>query len=57
MRERSAGSSRSYGGQDEYGRIQSQLVATGFVPKCTELLRGHGYELPDSIYAATVGER
>lgn len=47
---------RTYGGQDAFGRIQSQLIPTGFVPKCTELLRGHGYELPESIYAATVDE-
>lgn len=41
---------RRYQGQDEYGRIVSRMEATGYVPKCAELLRGHGYELPESIY-------
>jgi pilus assembly protein CpaF len=46
---------RRYHGQDEYGRIQSRMEATGFVPKCAELLRGNGFELPESIYAAQSG--
>jgi pilus assembly protein CpaF len=45
---------RTYHGEDEHGRIVSRLEPTGFVPKCAELLRGNGYELPESIYAATV---
>lgn len=45
---------RTYHGEDEHGRMQSRLDATGFVPKCAEMLRGQGYELPQSIYDATV---
>jgi pilus assembly protein CpaF len=45
---------RKYEGEDEYGRIVSRLEPTGCVPRCAELLRGHGFELPDSIYTATV---
>jgi pilus assembly protein CpaF len=43
---------RTYQGQDPQGRIVSRFEPTGFVPKATELIRGHGLELPDSIYAA-----
>ncbi|MEZ4339556.1 MAG: CpaF family protein [Sandaracinaceae bacterium] len=43
---------RRYHGQDDNGRIISDFVATGVIPKATEVLKGHGYELPDSIYAA-----
>lgn len=43
---------RQYHGQDEHGRMQSTFVPTGFVPKCVELIRGHGLELPGSIYMA-----
>ena len=43
---------RRYHGEDADGRIQSEFVATGVVPKCTELLRGNGFDLPDAIYAA-----
>lgn len=45
---------RRYEGQDESGRIISNFYATGYVPKVTELLRGHGYELPGEILAAAV---
>jgi pilus assembly protein CpaF len=45
---------RKYEGVDAYGRVQSTLAPTGFVPKCAELLRGHGYDLPESIYTAGV---
>lgn len=45
---------RRYGGQDASGRMISRLEPTGFVPRCTELLRSHGFGLPDAIYAATV---
>ncbi len=43
---------RRYQGTDPDGRIRSEFVATGVLPKATELLKGLGYELPDSIYAA-----
>jgi len=43
---------RRYLGTDSEGRIQSEFVATGVIPKATELLKGLGYELPDAIYAA-----
>ncbi len=41
---------RKYEGQDERGRILSRFEPTGFVPKAAEVIRGHGYELPDAIY-------
>lgn len=44
---------RRYEGQDPSGRIMSSFVPTGFIPKATELLQGHGYELPGSIYMAS----
>jgi len=43
---------RRYEGQDPEGRIRSTFGATGAIPKAAELLRGHGYDLPDEIYAA-----
>ena len=43
---------RRYHGLDPEGRVQSEFVATGILPKATELLKGLGYELPDAIYAA-----
>lgn len=44
---------RKYEGQDPDGTIRSSFRPTGFIPKATELIRGHGYELPDTIYAAS----
>ena len=41
---------RKYEGQDERGGILSRFEPTGFVPKAAEVIRGHGYELPDAIY-------
>ena len=46
---------RKFEGQDSQGRIQSRFVATGVIPKAREVLEGHGYELPDEIYAANAG--
>ena len=43
---------RRFEGQDPEGRIRSTFVATGTIPKAAEVLRGHGYDLPDEIYAA-----
>ncbi|HHH28493.1 MAG TPA: CpaF family protein [Polyangiaceae bacterium] len=43
---------RRYLGTGDDGSIKSEFVATGVLPKATELLRGLGYELPDAIYAA-----
>ncbi len=48
---------RRYHGEDEHGRIISDFVPTGVIPKATEVLRGHGYQLPDSIYAANAARR
>lgn len=45
---------RKYEGEDENGRVQSSFRATGFIPKVTEVIQGHGYSLPDTIYAAGV---
>jgi pilus assembly protein CpaF len=46
---------RKYEGQDDSGRVQSSFRATGYIPKVTEVIQGHGYALPDAIYAAGVG--
>ncbi len=46
---------RRYEGQGADGRIQSTFGPTGFIPRATEVLQGHGYELPGSIYMAGHG--
>lgn len=43
---------RHYEGEDDQGRIRSHFSPSGFIPKVTELLKGHGYDLPATIYAA-----
>jgi pilus assembly protein CpaF len=44
--------SRQYYGQDSHGRIQSDLLPTGYRPSFLPMLKDHGHELPDSVYAA-----
>lgn len=48
---------RRYHGQDASGRLVSELVATGVIPKAADVVRGHGYALPDSIYAASAARQ
>lgn len=43
---------RQYQGQTAEGKILSDFVATGYVPKATEVIQGHGYDLPAAIYEA-----
>ena len=43
---------RRYHGEDEKGRVLSTFEPTGFIPHCTETLRGHGLEIPTIIYQA-----
>lgn len=43
---------RNYQGEDAHGRIQSELVPTGYLPSFLPQLREHGKELPASVYAA-----
>lgn len=43
---------REYHGMDSQGRIQSQLVPSGILPRCLEQLQEHGTDLPASVYRA-----
>lgn len=43
---------RRYDGEDEQGKVRSELVATGFIPKVRETIRGYGWEIPDAILRA-----
>jgi pilus assembly protein CpaF len=43
---------RRYHGEDEKGRVLSTFEPTGFIPKVTEEIRGHGLEIPEIIYHA-----
>lgn len=43
---------RRYHGEDEKGRVLSTFEPTGFIPKVTEEIRGHGLEIPSIIYHA-----
>ncbi|MFO0685746.1 MAG: CpaF family protein [Sandaracinus sp.] len=43
---------RRYHGEDEKGRVLSTFEPTGFVPKVTEEIRGHGHDIPSIIYHA-----
>jgi pilus assembly protein CpaF len=44
--------SRQYYGQDSHGRIQSDLLPTGYLPSFVSLLRDHGKDLPGAVYDA-----
>lgn len=43
---------RRYHGEDEKGRVLSTFEPTGFIPKVTEEIRGHGLDIPSIIYHA-----
>lgn len=43
---------REYHGHDEQGRIVSEIVPTGVVPKCLATLHEHGVTLPDAVMDA-----
>lgn len=43
---------RRYHGEDEKGRVLSTFEPTGFIPKVTEEIRGHGHDIPHIIYHA-----
>lgn len=43
---------REYHGFDERGRIISELVPTGVLPRCLPQLHEHGVDLPPSVYEA-----
>lgn len=43
---------RRYHGEDEKGRVLSTFEPTGFIPKATETIRGHGLDIPEIIYRA-----
>lgn len=43
---------RQYYGQDSHGRVQSDLLPTGYLPSFVSLLRDHGKDLPAAVYEA-----
>ena len=43
---------REYDGKDAKGKVLSRFVPTGNLPKATEILREHGYELPERMLKA-----
>lgn len=43
---------RDYQGIDEQGRILSELVPSGILPRCLPQLHEHGVDLPASVYDA-----
>ncbi|MEJ7734594.1 MAG: ATPase, T2SS/T4P/T4SS family [Polyangiaceae bacterium] len=43
---------RNYHGLGPQGEVQSELVATGYLPRCLEQVREHGTDLPPAVYAA-----
>ncbi|HEY0465836.1 MAG TPA: CpaF family protein [Polyangiaceae bacterium] len=43
---------RTYQGQDQLGRVRSELVATGYLPSFLPQLKEHGKDLPAALYAA-----
>lgn len=43
---------REYHGTDSQGRIESELVPSGILPRCLPQLKEHGVDLPRSVYEA-----
>lgn len=43
---------RNYHGLGPGGEVQSELVPTGYLPRCLEQIREHGTDLPAAVYAA-----
>jgi pilus assembly protein CpaF len=43
---------RQYHGFDEHGRILSDIVPTGILPRCLPQLHEHGVDLPPGVYEA-----
>lgn len=43
---------RKYKGVDAAGKVQSEFVATGILPRCLEQLHEHGMDLPPCVYEA-----
>jgi pilus assembly protein CpaF len=43
---------RRFEGTDEKGRVRSTFEATGFIPKCVDVIQGQGLSLPAAIYDA-----
>jgi pilus assembly protein CpaF len=44
---------RRYGRRGADGRVSSRLVPTGVLPRCADLIRAMGLELPDAVLAAS----
>jgi pilus assembly protein CpaF len=44
---------RQYHGFDEHGRILSDIVPTGILPRCLPQLHEHGVDLPPGVYEAS----
>ena len=43
---------REYHGRDASGKVISEFVPTGELPNSLEMIRGHGYEIPQSMFDA-----
>ena len=43
---------RRYHGEDDKGRVISTFEATGYIPHCTETIKGYGLDIPPIIYHA-----
>lgn len=43
---------RRYHGEDDKGRVISTFEATGYIPHCTETIKGYGLDIPQLIYYA-----
>lgn len=43
---------REYHGTDSQGRIQSEIVPSGILPRCLPQLKEHGVDLPRAVYEA-----
>lgn len=43
---------RSYDGKDAQGRVRSQFLPTGELPNSMEILRGHGFDVPQTMHDA-----
>ena len=43
---------RRYHGEDDKGRVVSTFEPTGYIPQCTETIKGYGLDIPQVIYRA-----
>ncbi|MGZ3452244.1 MAG: ATPase, T2SS/T4P/T4SS family, partial [Polyangiales bacterium] len=43
---------RKHHGVGQHGEVQSDIVATGYMPRCLDQLHEHGVDLPRAVYQA-----